>query len=834
MKKFKLRPISTFMALMLIIITVVVISTATFTHLLVQNRKNHVIDREDTRLLIAARMLHEIMGADYHNNIMDASSVSEETYRDIVARNDDLCRSLDLQYLWSVLVLEDNIVFTSATRTDICDPTSNHAAFFEAHNDPHAFDPALGQEQKPAFSTFRNEWGKGRMVLVPYTDDLDRTYIFGASVQMTEYQSMLRRTVFASVGIGLLVFAGAIMLALILAKRMIRPIARLTESARLMASGALNQPLKVSGTSEMQSFARSLDLMRRGLQEQFVILHKSKTREESENLILTKISKREPLEQILTRIALFCEQLDTNIRASILLYDEKTKSLYHAAAPSLPADYNELLKTGLPIGQQVGSCGTAAYLGKRVVVSDIANDYLWKPYKTFLEKTAAYGLKACWSQPFYSSGGQLLGTIANYSQQKGEPTDENLNVLAWAVRIAGLAVEQDRAEKELIAAKLLAEQNDKLKTAFLQNMSHEIRTPLNGIIGFSAMLRDFDVFPKEKRDQYIDLVVSSSNRLLAIVDDVLELSRIESGVLKENKSVFYLREIPAYLSGLFAARANEKGLTFEAKIYDGLANKEVFTDKDKVIQIMTSFINNAIKFTKMGGIELYAKKEKQGISLNVRDTGMGIDKSYHKKIFERFWQYEAFSDDFYGGTGLGLSISKGLAEFMGFKITVQSEPGKGSAFGLFMPDRLIFNDKQVQHDPGPKDAISNEVLKGVRFLIAEDDKVSYMYVSELLTNVGADHTWVTDGKQAVELAENNSFDVVLMDLKMPVMDGIEATRIIKSKYPGMIVIALTAHVSDSDQQAALQAGCDALIKKPFVKEEFLQILSRLRSSSINE
>lgn len=820
------------MALMLIIITVVVVSTVIFTHLLVQNRRNHVIEREDNRLLIAAKMLHEMLGADYHTNIVDASSVSEETYQDIVARNDHLCRTLDLQYLWSVLVLEDNIVFTSATRTDIFDPTSNHAAFYETHKDPAAFDPALGREQKPVFSTFRNEWGKGRMVLVPYTDDLGRTYIFGASVQMTEYLSMLRRTVFASIGIGLLVFAGAIILALMLARRMTRPISRLTELARHMASGALNEPLEASGTSEMRSLARSLDLMRKGLQEQFAKLRISKKREESENLILTNISKREPLEQILTRIALFCEQLDAKIRASILLYDEKTKSLYHAAGPSLPADYNELLKGGLPIGQQVGSCGTAAYLGKRVVTTDIANDYLWKPYKVFLEKTAAYGLKACWSQPFYSSGGQLLGTIANYSQQTGEPTVENLKVLEWATRIAGLAVEQDRAEKELIAAKLLAEQNDKLKTAFLQNMSHEIRTPLNGIIGFSSLLRDFEDFPKEKRDQYIDLVVSSSNRLLAIVDDVLQLSRIESGLLKENRSVFYLREIPVYLGGLFTARAKEKGLTFEAKIFDGLANKELFADKGKVFQIMTNLVNNAIKFTKKGGIELYAKKEKQGISINVRDTGIGIDESYHKKIFERFWQHEAFSDDFYGGTGLGLSISKGLAEFMGFKITVQSEPGKGSEFGLFMPDHLIYNGENLLHEPVSNDAKSNEVLKGLRFLIAEDDKVSYLYVSELLTHVGAEYTWVTDGRQAVELLENNSFDVVLMDLKMPVMDGAEATRIIKSKYPGIIVIAQTAHMSDSDQQAAFRAGCDALIKKPFLKEEFLQTLSRLRSSSI--
>ncbi len=822
------RSYSTLLVMMIILSSAVILSTIVFTQLLMHYKRNHVVERADARLVTAAEMLHEVLGPDYHDRIHDEASISEAKFLSIVERNNKLCRRLGLQYLWSVLVVGDSIVFTSAA-TDTNEPESGHAWFFDRHGDPEAFDPALqARIKQPVFSTFRNEWGKGRMVLIPQKDMHGRIYIIGASIQLTELKSELNRTILTSAGIGGVVFLGVLLLSLLLVKRFTRPVARLTDAAQRIAAGDLDVPMDIRGTTEVRSLGTSFDQMRRSLKQQFTRLEQGKDREETENVILTRISKREPIERILTDIALFCEQLDPKIKASILLFKEEKQSLFHAAGPSLPDDYNDLMRPGLPIGPEVGSCGSAAFLQKLIVVDDIANSHRWIPYDAFIQKTAEHNLKACWSQPFFSSSGKLLGTIANYSNQTGSPTDDNLKALEWATRIAGLAVEQDQAEKELISAKLLAEESNKLKTAFLQNMSHEIRTPLNGIMGFCSLLKDHKNITDEKQfDEYIQMILNSSRRLLAIVNDVLEISRIESGVLKTNMSMFSLNEILAYLNDIFNAKISAKGLKYDVRVFDGLAREKLYTDKDKLLQILSNFMNNAVKFTETGSIELFIRREEEGLTVNVRDSGIGIAPEYHEKIFERFWQHEAFTQEFYGGTGLGLSISKGLADILGFEIRVQSEEGKGSLFSLFIPEGAISGGAEtVKPDATPEPLLSKS-LKGLSFLIVEDDNTSYLFIKDILKKAGADFDWATDGRQAVEKVDKNQYDCIIMDIKMPVMDGLEATRLIRQKHPDLLILAQTAYASAEDGESALDAGCSAFIAKPFEKEDLIRALTKL-------
>jgi|WetSurMetagenome_2_1015567.scaffolds.fasta_scaffold07164_4 two-component system, cell cycle sensor histidine kinase and response regulator CckA len=259
------RSVSFLFKLMSIISTVVVATSLIFTLLLVEYRTNDLIEREDSRLLMAAELSREMIGPSYHDQIHDETSVSKEQFQQMVARNDDLCRRLGLQYLWSVLVVEDRFVFTSATHSDLNDPNSHCASFFEPHRDPQAFAPAMQPELKPSFSSFKNEWGEGRMVLVPRKDALGRIYIFGASVQLTGLNEMIRRTIISSVGIGLGVFSVAVLFALLLARSFTLPIARLTKAADHMATGDLNLPLALAGTRELQSLSNSLDQMRQGL-----------------------------------------------------------------------------------------------------------------------------------------------------------------------------------------------------------------------------------------------------------------------------------------------------------------------------------------------------------------------------------------------------------------------------------------------------------------------------------------------------------------------------------------------------------------------------------------
>lgn len=821
------RPYTTLQYLMFIVMVAVILSTAVFTHLLVQERRKHVVETADVRLLTAGKMLYDLLGSNYHDDLVDEGSLTPGEFERIVGRNDALCRRLNLQYLWSVLVLDDQIVFTSSTRTDLDDPNSTYASFFEVHRDPQAFDPALVSGGEPVFSTFTNEWGKGRMVLIPRTDSQGRTFIIGASIQLQEFNAMVRQAAVTALGLGFLVLIAVILLSFLMARRATNSISRLTASAERMSLGDLEEPLQPSGSAEMQSLAGSLEKMRMNLNQQFANLLQARMRETNENVILTRIGKREPLETILTDIALFCEQMDPKIKASILLFDPKSEALFHAAGPSLPDEYNDLMKPGLPIGPQVGSCGTAAYHRKQVVVTNIQEDPGWLPYEDFIRVTAKYGLKACWSQPFFSSRGELLGTIANYSLETGSPTQENKRVLDWSTRIAGLAVEQDREEKELVKAKTVAEQNDKLKTSFLQNMSHEIRTPLNGIMGFSGLLRNFESLDEEQRREYVDIILSSSNRLLSIVDDVLELSRIESGLVQPRLTSFSLGEIMVYLKNLFSLEAKAKGLIFETRIYDGLSGQRVYSDKDKIIQILSNLLGNAVKFTYEGAIELHLKRDGDQIAFQVRDTGIGIDEKFHEKVFDRFWQHEAFTEEFYGGTGLGLSISKGLADFLGFRISLDSQKGSGSVFSLLLPKSVLLDLPDEEEENGLFAEEHLRPLEGKKALIVEDDPTSYLYVSEMLKKEGARFTWVTNGKQAVDHVRKESFDFVVMDLKMPVMDGLEATRQIKDIRPRLFVLIQTAYASPEEEEKARQAGADAFFTKPLKPEDSERFLNHL-------
>jgi PAS domain S-box-containing protein len=272
------RKLSTLTTLVLILAVVVGATSALFTALLVHYRTDDLIDRADARLLEAAEFSRAMLGPDYHDRIVDETSVSKEQFRHIVAANDDLCRRMGLQYLWSVLLVDNRLVFSSATHSILTDPNSPCATFFETHRDPEAFSPALPPEGKTSFSSFKNEWGQGRMVLLPGKDARGRTYIFGASVQLTELNAMVRWTVLTSIGIGLAVFIGTFVLSLVLVRSFTAPITTLSEAAGRMATGDLDAPLAPAGTREVHSLGNSLDRMRQGLQRQVKELRTSEQR----------------------------------------------------------------------------------------------------------------------------------------------------------------------------------------------------------------------------------------------------------------------------------------------------------------------------------------------------------------------------------------------------------------------------------------------------------------------------------------------------------------------------------------------------------------------------
>ena len=375
-----------------------------------------------------------------------------------------------------------------------------------------------------------------------------------------------------------------------------------------------------------------------------------------------------------------------------------------------------------------------------------------------------------------------------------------------------------RINEELLAAKEKAEESDRLKTAFIQNISHEIRTPMNGIVGFLDLLQQPEAGTDQKRE-YIKIINSCTQQLAMLVNDLIDISKIESGTIDRHISESDAEQILMDITNTFYSSANEKGLTFMTS--NDIGNSVIKTDHGKIKQILYNLVSNAVKFTQKGNITVKIARDKENILITVSDTGIGIDESHKTIIFERFRQAEIGLNRTYGGSGLGLAISKGNAEFLGGKIWVESKPGEGSVFNVSIPVEFLSGSRTRGKD-SPVIPISQKV----RILVAEDEEINYLYIKALLSSSNIDIVWAQNGSEAVEIfRKDKGFNIILMDLKMPVMNGLEATKRIKEISPDIPVIAVTAF---SDQEVA---GMEPVVKfsgyivKPIEKAALIMKIS---------
>ena len=383
-----------------------------------------------------------------------------------------------------------------------------------------------------------------------------------------------------------------------------------------------------------------------------------------------------------------------------------------------------------------------------------------------------------------------------------------------------IQAELQKMNADLLTAKEQAESGDRLKTAFMNNISHEIRTPLNGILGFSQLMADPELTQDEK-EQYYSVVKLNSDRLLNTVTDYMDISLIVSGNQEVRKNQFVVSDLLDEIHDRF--RKSPKAKKLDLIIQKPRLAHELLinTDRGLLSKVLCHLLDNAIKFTKQGSVT-YGFIVKGGhLEFYVKDTGVGIHRDVQEKIFEKFMQENISDTRGYEGSGLGLSITHGILELLGGHIWLESVQGKGSAFFFTIPVGVLADDKSLDY--------RNSVQKTLKplILIADDETSSSQFVQSILNKEGIDSFVVSDGKHAVEAChQNQMISMVLMDLKMPFMDGFEATKRIKSLCPDLIVIAVTAYALSGDEKRALDAGCDDYIAKPFEKEMLLKKLRK--------
>jgi len=381
--------------------------------------------------------------------------------------------------------------------------------------------------------------------------------------------------------------------------------------------------------------------------------------------------------------------------------------------------------------------------------------------------------------------------------------------------------QRKKNEEELISAKEKAEESDNLKTAFLHNISHEIRTPMNAIVGFSALLGEPDLDSRTQKS-YIEIIMQSSDHLLSIISDIVDISNIEANLTKTLEHEISLNKTIKSLCNQFIPRAAEKKI--ELVCETGLSDLDDFilTDSTKLNQILSNLMSNALKFTDKGHIKLHYKLNDNFLEFCVSDTGIGISPENHNRIFDCFYQVQSQETRLYEGTGLGLSISKAYVELLGGKIWVSSEPGKGASFFFTIPyKKQIVKTIPVYEDKVPVDFVFPQ--KKI-ILVAEDVESNYKLIRYFLSGSNTEILRAFNGKEAVEKCLTiSNIDLVLMDIKMPVMDGYTAVKLIREKNTTIPIIAQTAYADDKER--AIECGCTGFISKPFDKKNLIKVLS---------
>jgi PAS domain S-box-containing protein len=560
-------------------------------------------------------------------------------------------------------------------------------------------------------------------------------------------------------------------------------------------------------------------------------------REQQRTHTLELLARGASLPTVLEAIVSIVENDLEDSICSILLLDESKQHLIFGAAPHLPDFFNQAIH-GVQIGEGQGSCGTSAYTGQRVVVEDIETHPYWDNYRDLARRA---GVRSCWSQPILSSDGEVLGTFAVYHVQPCAPSSEELDAILHVSSLASIAIERKHAEQIIHAYAEDLEQRVQQRTAelvranrtkdeFLANMSHELRTPLNSVLGFSETLLEGVRGPLDPRQaEAVQLIHASGEHLLELISDILDVSKIEFGMFEIRPEVVSVNEICRSSLNFIKQLANKKSISVE---YIPLADAAttIFVDPRRLKQVLINLLNNAVKFTSETGkvtLEVLADQEQEQIQFIVADTGIGIAEDDMHKLFKPFVQLDSSLSRQYEGSGLGLMMVQKLVEMHGGTIQVESKFKQGSRFTVTLPwkQSLVFaqNEKVI---PMPPMFLPG---RGARILIAEDNNASVVVIKDYLESHDYQIFVANHGGEALIKAREIVPELILMDIQMPQMDGLEATRRLRATpgFDTVPIIALTAFAMPGDRERCLEAGATEYLTKPVHLRKLHEMISDL-------
>jgi len=465
--------------------------------------------------------------------------------------------------------------------------------------------------------------------------------------------------------------------------------------------------------------------------------------------------------------------------------------------------------------------------GKKV--QDLIHDYDAKKYNEMEREVVELGL------PLYNIEEVILkDEKETWLNTNLAPYRDNQGEIIGLVGISWDITSRKIYEKELEQAKELAEEGTRAKSEFLANMSHEIRTPMNGIIGMAEILKQAKLRPKEKEN--LDILVSSTRSLLSLVNDILDISKIEAGKVELEVEDFDIRHILKEIENIMFIRADEKALDYKTFISPDVP-RVICGDPSRLKQIILNLVNNAVKFTKKGFVHVYVSvaegnREEVRLMVKVVDSGIGISEEGRKNLFQLFSQVDTSTTKNYGGTGLGLSIAKRLVMLMQGDIGLESEADGGSTFwftAVFIRSPLTAISADTMKKE--KDYGIEPAEKELSILLAEDNEINQKIIQYSLTNAGHRVDIAANGREAVDMYKKGNYNLILMDVQMPVLDGYEVTAHIRNaekkdtvQKPKTPIIALTANAMKGDREKCLEAGMDEYLSKPFTPNDLLRII----------